>query len=108
MKRFPLGINVARTAVKRGVSIRILALDRPDVRKIIPLWKKVGVEVRTYRAVDPEGLRLTVFDDSLTRLSLGKPEIPEVENYTTVWIKSKAVAAMCKAYFDQRWLVAKR
>lgn len=103
LKKFPLGINVAREAVKRGVSVRILALDRPDVRKVIPLWKKVGVEVRTYKSTAPEGLRLTVFDDSLTRLTLGKPEISEVENYTTVWIRSKAVAAMCRVYFDAKW-----
>ncbi|MFH0713167.1 MAG: helix-turn-helix domain-containing protein [Candidatus Micrarchaeota archaeon] len=103
LKRFPFGINVARTAVKRGVDIRILALDRPDVREIAPLWRKAGVKVKLYRATAPEGLRLTVFDDALVRLTLGKPEIPESENYTTVWIKSKAVAAMCREYFEMKW-----
>ncbi len=107
LKRFPIGINAARRGVKRGVKLRILALDRSDVRKIVPLWKKAGVEVRLYKATEPQGLRLTVFDDSLVRLTLGKPEIPESENYTTVWIKSKAVAAMCKEYFEGKWKSAK-
>ena len=106
LKRFSFGINVARAAVKRGVNIRILALDRPDVRKVVPLWRKAGVQVKLYNTTAPEGLRLTVFDDALTRLTLGKPEIPKAENYTTIWIKSKAVAAMCKAYFEQQWSTA--
>ena len=106
LKGAPLNINAARSAARSGVEMKILALDRPDVRKAAKLWKKAGAKVKLYKAKEPHGLRFNVYDNELVRFTIGRPEVEKSEEYTTVWIKSKAIAGMCIEYFEEKWKVA--
>ncbi len=108
LKGAPLNIKASKSAVKRGVEMKILALNRPDVIKVAKLWIKAGIDVRIYEKVEPEGLRFNVYDNELVRFTIGKPEVENSEDYTTIWIKSRAIAAMCKEYFEVKWSKAKK
>lgn len=103
LKNYLVSLNKAKRAVQCGVDMKILALQRSDTIETAKTWRKVGVKVKLYKKEVPEGLRFTVFDNSLCRITLGRPQVADVDSYTTVWIKSKPVAAMLREYFYAKW-----
>ncbi len=103
LKNYPVSLNKAKRAVQRGVDMRILALRRNDTVETAKTWRSIGVKVKLYKKEVPDGLRFTVFDGNLCRITLGRPQVADLDSYTTIWIKSKPVASMLREYFYLKW-----
>lgn len=103
LKSYAPSLNKARQAIKRGVKMKILAFDSEDSRRAAFNWREMGAKVSFYSKEISEGLRFSVFDAKLCRITLGRPQIPESENYATVWLQSEPVAGMLREYFYQKW-----
>ncbi len=103
LKNYPVSLNKAKRAVERGVDMKILSLRRADTLETAKTWRSIGVRVKLYKKEVPEGLRFTVFDGNLCRITLGRPQVSDLDSYTTIWIKSKPVAVMLKEYFYLKW-----
>ena len=46
---------------------------------------------------------LGIFDGKEARITIGKPEIPDLENYITIWTKSKPLVNILRKQFSEMW-----
>ena len=98
------GLREMEKAVKRGIDARIIAVINDETKKRALEWKKTGVKIKIYNKKFGESpLRFTIFDDKEARITIGKPEIPDPENYVTIWTKSKPLINILRKQFLEMW-----
>ncbi len=97
-----------RESFERGVKTRIICSvtgeNSGKVRKLI----SAGADIRAYdeKKFGPFGTRFSVFDRKKCRITLGKPEIKNSEDYITVWSESPSLSALLAMQFDTMWKMA--
>jgi len=94
-----------RDAVNRGVKVRMIGcVNEKNVNKI-KRWIEIGVDFRVYNEelFGEHGTRFTIFDDKKCRITIGKPEIKEADDYITSWIESPSLVRYMKFMFYSMW-----
>lgn len=103
------GIRAMQSAVKRGVKVKLIGEVNKDNRERIKEWQKVGCKIKVYNKKFGENpLRFSIFDNKEARITIGKPEIQNSEDYITIWTDSKPLVSMLKNQFMQMWKESKR
>ncbi|MBT4352311.1 TrmB family transcriptional regulator, partial [archaeon] len=98
-----------RKASDRGVKIKILASFRKENIENYKFYLETGAEIRVMNE-ELHGKffpRITILDDKIAKLTIGKPEVSRPEDYLTLWMESKAFAKMLEMYFWNMWNDAK-
>ena len=98
------GIRAMEKAVKKGVKVKHIGIINEETEKRAYEWKKIGCKIRKYN--DKFGdypLRFSIFDNREARITIGKPEIKNPEDYITIWTDSKPLIAMLRRNFSQMW-----
>ena len=90
-------------AVKRGVEFRFLVHNTTQNKKAVVQWKKLGVKIRYYPKEEQKSIRFSTFDGKVCRITIGKPEISDEEDYLSFWIESPAFASLLKDQFEVMW-----
>jgi hypothetical protein len=98
------GLRAVENSVKRGVKIHMIGIINDETKKRAIEWKKSGCKIKAYNKMFGENpLRFTIFDNKEARLTIGKPEIPNPEDYLTIWTKSPALINMLRRQFEEMW-----
>jgi sugar-specific transcriptional regulator TrmB len=98
------GLRAMESAVRRGVVVKQIGVINDETLKRANEWKKTGVKIRKYN--DKFGqfpLRFSIFDRKYARITIGKPEIPNPEDYLTIWTDSKPLINMLLNQFNEMW-----
>lgn len=98
----PTMTRVIEQALKRGVTVKVLAPLTRKNKKIVMDWIRVGAEVRQPKKY-PGALRFTIFDTKAVRITIGTPEVKERDDFRTLWIESPSFAAFMKEHFLLMW-----
>ena len=94
-----------KDAIGRGVKVKFIAeYNRKNKHKIQQLLQ-LGVEVRKYdeQKFGKHGTRFNVFDEKISRITIGKPEITNSEEYITIWAESQSLANLLRRQFYSMW-----
>lgn len=84
-----------------GVKVKMICSFDPKKIKIYEAWLSTGAHIRVlnHEKYGPLLPRITVFDGGISRLTIGKPEVRNEEDYLTLWTESKAFSNMLKKQF---------
>lgn len=98
------GIRQMEKAIKKGVKVKSIGIINPETKKRAIEWKKIGVKIRKYNEkFGNYPLRFSIFDNKTARITIGKPEIKNPEDYITIWTDSKPLIAMLRKQFFDMW-----
>jgi sugar-specific transcriptional regulator TrmB len=98
------GLREMQKTVKKGVEVKIIGVINEETKSRVLEWKKTGAKIKAYNPVYGEyPLRFTIFDNKEARITIGKPEIPNPEDYITVWTKSKPLISILRSQFLDMW-----
>jgi sugar-specific transcriptional regulator TrmB len=98
------GIRAMKDAVKKGVDVKLIGIVNDDNKSRVVEWKKIGCKIKKYNNKFGEfPLRFSIFDNKWARITIGKPEIQNPDDYLTIWTDSKAMIAMLRNQFMQMW-----
>lgn len=100
------GRTVAK-AIKRGIDIRFLVHKDPARKSIYDKWRKIGVKIRFHPKAEQKSIRFSTMDDKIARMTVGKPQIDNENDYLTFWLESPAFASLLKDQFLEMWEKAK-
>ena len=92
-----------KDSIKRGVDHRFLAHYDHTREKDYQRWKDIGVRLRFYPNDEQKSIRFSTSDGKWCRITIGKPQIPNPDNYLTFWIESPAFALLLKDMFLDLW-----
>jgi sugar-specific transcriptional regulator TrmB len=98
-------IRTMKEAVNRRVKVKMICtLDKNKISSY-KAWLKTGAKIRVFneKLFGPLLPRITVFDGEIARLTIGKPEVKNEEEYITLWTESKAFSQMLKNHFINMW-----
>jgi sugar-specific transcriptional regulator TrmB len=98
-------IRTIQDAVKRGVKVKVICTLEHHTLESHKAWMKAGAELRVFNKekFGPLLPRITIFDSEVARLTVGEPEIPDDEDYLTLWTESRSFAFMLKSQFMNMW-----
>jgi sugar-specific transcriptional regulator TrmB len=98
------GLRAMQDAVKKGVDVRLIGtVDENNINKVKE-WEKIGCKIKAYnKKFGDYPLRFSIFDGKYARITIGKPEIQNPEEYITIWTDSKALVRMLKNQFNEMW-----
>ncbi|MBU0760496.1 MAG: hypothetical protein KJ600_00210 [Nanoarchaeota archaeon] len=98
------GLREMEKTTKKGVDVRIIGVVNDETKERAFEWKKTGCKIRAYNEkYGSYPLRFTVFDNKEARITIGKPEIQNPEDYITIWTKSKPLIAILRKQFMEMW-----
>jgi len=102
------GLRAMEKAVKKGVSVKFIGnVDGKSGKKALE-WKKIGCKIRGYNKKFGEyPLRFSIFDGKEARITIGKPEIQNPEDYITIWTTSKPIVNILRKQFMDMWKESK-
>ncbi len=91
--------------VKRGVKVKMICTFDKNKIGSYKEWLSTGAEIRVFnhKKFGPILPRISIFDNSIARLTLGKPEVKNEEDYITIWTESKAFSQMLRKHFMNMW-----
>lgn len=98
------GLRSLHKSIKKGVDVRLIGVVNDSTKSKAKEWEKTGAKIRKYN--DKFGtfpLRFTIFDGKEARITIGKPDIPDPENYITIWTKSKPLINILRKQFLDMW-----
>jgi len=98
-------IRTMKEAVDRGVKVKMICtFDRKNIYSYVE-WMKTGAKIRVFNhdKFGPLLPRITIFDGKIARLTIGRPEVKNDEDYITLWTESKAFAQMLRNHFIIMW-----
>lgn len=103
------GLRAMQKTIRKGVKVKIIGTINPETQKRAKEWKSIGCEVHAYNTKFGEHpLRFTIFDNKEARITIGKPEIANPEEYITIWTTSKPLIATLKKQFTDMWKNSKK
>ncbi len=94
-----------KEAIDRGVKVKIIAaLNKNNAHKVKKLIE-AGAEFRVYdeKKFGPYGTRFSIFDNRAARVTIGRPEVKNPEDYTTIWAESPSLVNILKRQFLYMW-----
>jgi sugar-specific transcriptional regulator TrmB len=102
------GLRQMQKAVKKGVKVKFIGEINKETEKRASEWEKIGCKIRHYnKKLGENPLRFSIFDNKEARVTIGKPEIQNPDDYITVWTDSKPLVNMLKNQFMQMWKESK-
>ncbi len=104
-KPFYKNIRIMKECVKKGVKFKIICTFSEKNIESYKTYLKTGAEIRVFneKVFGPLLPRITILDGTVSRLTIGKPEVKNREDYITLWTESKAFAMMLKSHFNNMW-----
>jgi sugar-specific transcriptional regulator TrmB len=92
-------------SIKRGVKVKMICTFDKSKILVYKEWLKTGAEIRVFneKMFGPLLPRMSVFDGTIARLTIGKPEVNNEDDYITLWTESKAFAQMLRNHFFNMW-----
>ncbi len=103
------GLRAMQNTIKKGIKVKIIGAINPETQKRAEEWKALGCKIRAYNSKFGEHpLRFTIFDSKEARITIGKPEIPNPEDYVTIWTTSKPLIAILRKQFLDMWKESER
>jgi sugar-specific transcriptional regulator TrmB len=103
------GLRAMQNTVKKGIKVRIIGTINAETQKRAVEWKNIGCQIRAYNNKFGEyPLRFTIFDNKEARITIGKPEIQNPEEYVTIWTTSKPLIAILRKQFIDMWKESKK
>jgi len=103
------GLRNMQRAIKKGVKVKMIGIINEETRKRAEEWKSLGCKIRAYNIKFGEyPLRFTIFDNKEARITIGKPEITNPEDYLTIWTTSKPLIAVLRKQFLEMWEESKK
>lgn len=103
------GLRQMRKSIRNGTNVKLIGVINNDTYKKAVEWKKIGCQIRSYNEkFGPYPLRFTIIDNKEARITIGKPEIQNPNDYITIWTKSKPLIAILKSQFTQMWKESKK
>ncbi len=103
------GIRVMEKTIKRGVITKFIGVINEETEKRAREWKKIGCNIRKYNYNFGEfPLRFSIFDNKEARITIGKPEIPNPEDYITIWTNSKPLINLLRKQFFEMWKASQK
>lgn len=103
------GLRAMKSVIKRGVKVRQIGIINSETEKRAKEWRDVGVEIRKYNPKFGEfPLRFSIFDNKEARITMGKPEISNSEDYITIWTTSKPLISLLRKQFSDMWKESER
>ena len=98
-------IRVMKESVDRGIKVKMICVFDKNKVQIYNAWLKTGAKIRVFneKLFGPLLPRMCVFDGTIARLTIGKPEIKNPEDYITIWTESKAFSQMLRSHFLNMW-----
>lgn len=98
------GIRAMQSAIKRGVKVKLIGEINEENKKRVKEWRNIGCKIKHYNKKFGENpLRFSIFDNKQARVTIGKPEIQNPDDYITIWTDSKPLVNMLKDQFMQMW-----
>ena len=98
------GLRAMQSAVKRGVDVKFIGIVNEENINKVKEWEKIGCKIKSYnKKFGNYPLRFSIFDGKYARITIGKPEIQNPEEYITIWTDSKALVRMLKNQFNEMW-----
>ncbi|MDD5192088.1 MAG: helix-turn-helix domain-containing protein [Candidatus Nanoarchaeia archaeon] len=98
------GLREMQNAIKRGVDVKFIGVINDENIERVKEWKKVGCKIKAFnKKFGDYPLRFSIFDGKYARMTIGKPEIQNPENYITIWTDSKALIIMLRNQFNEMW-----
>jgi sugar-specific transcriptional regulator TrmB len=102
------GVRAMQSAIKRGAEVKLIGEISRENKKRVEEWQKIGCNIKHYNKKFGENpLRFSIFDNKEARVTIGKPEIQNPEDYITIWTDSKPLVNMLKNQFMQMWKESK-
>ncbi len=102
------GLRTMEKSIKKGVDVKFIGCVNGNRGKKAVEWKKIGCKIKAYNKKFGEyPLRFSVFDGKEARITIGKPEIQNPEEYITIWTTSKPIVAILRKQFLEMWKESK-
>lgn len=101
----PQNLRKMREGIQKGVKSKTICLLNKNNYEIVKVWKEIGVDIRIYntKLFGKDIPRMTIMDNKSLRLTIGKPEVKNPEDYISLWTESPIFASMFKRYFNMIW-----
>jgi len=98
-------IRLMKEAVDRGVEVKLICTFEESKKESYREWLSTGASIRVFdkKKFGPLLPRITVHDSLRARLTTGKPEVRDEEDYITIWTDSKVFALMLRNQFMNMW-----
>ena len=103
----PRSARLVKSAIRRGVDVRFLIHKVKGRENIIKKWKDLGAKVRFFPKDEQRSIRFSSMDEKLGRITIGRPQISDYEDYLSFWIESPAFSVMLKEHFLEKWKQSK-
>lgn len=102
------GLREIEKTIKRGVDVKFIGVINKETEGRAKEWKKTGAKIKIYNEkFGKYPLRYSIFDNKEARITIGKPEIPDPENYVTIWTTSKPLINILRKQFLEMWKESK-
>ena len=98
-------IRIMKESVKRGVKVKMICKFDESKTKVYKAWMETGAKIRIFNEKMFGSLlpRISIFDGRTGRMTIGRPEIKNDEDYLSLWTESRAFSQMLKSHFMQMW-----
>ena len=95
--------RTVKQAINRGIEFRFLVHYDPARKEVYKKWIKIGAKIRIHQKDEQKSLRFSTFDSKVCRITIGKPEIQNEDNYLSFWLESRAFASLLTDQFLEMW-----
>lgn len=95
--------RTVKQAINRGIEFRFLVHYDPKRIEVYKKWIKIGAKIRIHQNDEQKSLRFSTFDSKVCRITIGKPEIQNEDNYLSFWLESPAFASLLTDQFLEMW-----
>ncbi len=98
-------LQTMRELRDQGVAVKMICKFDPKKIPMFNAWLGTGVEMRIFNETKfgPLIPRISIYDSSIARLTIGSPEVKSKEDYMTLWTESRAFAQMLRTHFLNMW-----
>jgi sugar-specific transcriptional regulator TrmB len=98
-------IRELKQAVNRGVKVKFICTFDKTRINIYNEWLSTGAKIRVFnhKKFGPLLPRISIFDGKIARLTIGKPEVQNEEDYITLWTESRVFSQMLRNHFLNMW-----
>lgn len=103
------GIRSMQSTIKKGVKVKLIGEINEENKERVEEWRKTGCKIKAYNKKFGEfPLRFSIFDNKEARITIGKPEIQNPDDYITIWTTSKPIIALLRRQFLEMWNSTKK
>ncbi len=104
-KPFYKNIRSMKDSIKKGIKFQLICNFDKNCIESYKEYQKTGIKIRIFNEekFGPLLPRISIYDKTKARLTVGQPEVKKREDYITLWTESKAFAQMLRNHFLNMW-----